>query len=87
MRPGRGLKVPVGVLGVDPALDGVAAQSAAVSLEADRLAGGHADLFLHEVEAGHHLGHRMLDLDAGVHLHEVELPVVSSRISIVPAPT
>ena len=33
------------------------------------------DLLAHEIEPGHHLGHRVLDLDAGVHLHEVEAAV------------
>jgi len=31
-----------------------------------------ADLELHQVDAGDHLGDRVLDLDAGVHLHEIE---------------
>src|SRR3546814_3170133 len=37
-----------------------------------RLAGGDAELPLDEIEAGDQLGHRMLDLQARVHLHEVE---------------
>ncbi len=73
--PGRGLEIPVGVFGVDPALDGVTPEIPPVSLEADRLSRRHPDLLLHEVEAGDHLGDRMLDLDPGVHLHEVEPPV------------
>ena len=36
------------------------------------LAGGDADLFLHDVDAGHELGHRVLDLETRVRLHEVE---------------
>ena len=36
------------------------------------LAGRHPDLLLHQIDSRHHLGHRMLDLDAGVHLHEVD---------------
>ena len=32
-----------------------------------------ADLQLDEVDAGDHLGDRVLDLQAGVHLHEEEL--------------
>ena len=40
--------------------------------ERQRLAGGDAQLPLDQVQAGDHLGHRMLDLQAGVHLHEVE---------------
>ena len=35
-----------------------------------------ADLLAHEIETGHHLGHRVLDLDARVHLHEVEAAVL-----------
>ena len=74
-QPRAGLEVAVRVLGVDPALDGVAAQVLAVALEGERLARGDADLLLHQVEAGDHLGDRVLDLDARVHLHEVERPV------------
>ena len=37
-----------------------------------RLAGGDAQLPLDQILAGDHLGHRMLDLEARVHLHEVE---------------
>ena len=40
---------------------------------------------LHDVDAGDHLGHRMLDLDAGVHLDEVELAVLVQELE-VPAP-
>jgi hypothetical protein len=39
----------------------------------ERLAGGDAQLQLDEVEAGDALGDRVLDLQAGVHLEEVEL--------------
>jgi hypothetical protein len=41
-------------------------------LQAQRLAAGDADHLGHQVDAGDHLGHRMLDLNAGVHLDEVE---------------
>ncbi len=37
------------------------------------LATGHQELERHQVQAGDHLGHRVLDLKAGVHLQEVEL--------------
>ena len=37
-----------------------------------RSAFGHLQLQPHEIQAGHHLGHRMLDLKPGVHLQEVE---------------
>ncbi len=39
-------------------------------------AGGNAQLRFHQVDAGHRLGDRMLHLDAGVHLDEVELAVL-----------
>jgi hypothetical protein len=35
---------------------------------------------LHDVDAGDQLGHRMLDLDAGVHLDEVELAVLVEEL-------
>ena len=43
--------------------------------EAQLFPGGDADLFLHDVHAGDGLGHRMLDLNPGVHLDEEELAV------------
>ena len=43
-------------------------------------AGGDADLLEHQVDAGDHLGHRMLDLDARVHLDEVELAVLVEEL-------
>ena len=43
-------------------------------------AGGDADLLEHEVDVGDHLGHRMLDLDAGVHLDEIELAVLVEEL-------
>ncbi len=42
---------------------------------AERLAGGDADLLTHEINPGDQLRHRMLDLDAGVHLDEVVVTV------------
>ena len=67
------------ILGVDADLDGVAAEARCRPGEAQRLAAGDAQHLAHEIDAGDHLGHRMLDLDAGVHLDEIELAgVVSS---------
>ena len=42
--------------------------------------GGDADLLLHEIEAGQHLGHRMLDLQPRVHLDEIELAVLVEEL-------
>jgi hypothetical protein len=65
--------VVAGVLGVDPALDGVPARPDVVLPERQPLTGRHPDHPADQVDAGTHLGDRVLDLDAGVHLHEVEL--------------
>ena len=50
-------------------------RSGGSSRHAQLLARGDADLLLHEIDAGEHLGDRMLDLNARVHLHEVERSV------------
>ena len=47
---------------------------------AERRAGGDADLLAHQVDAGHRLGDRVLDLQAGVHLDEVELAVLEQEL-------
>jgi hypothetical protein len=67
-------------------------RSAVVLRQRQRLAGGHAQLPLDQVEAGDRLGHRVLDLQPRVHLHEVEAQVAvgargSAMNSTVPAPT
>jgi hypothetical protein len=59
------------VLGVDPALDRVAAQPHLVLRHGEWLAGGDPDLLADEVDPRHLLGDGVLDLDARVHLHEV----------------
>src|SRR5512143_1808606 len=63
------------VLGVDPALDGMAPEGDVLLLPRQLFAGGDADLRLNDVDAGDELGHRVLDLHPGVHLDEVELAV------------
>ena len=65
------------VLGGDPGLQRVAIQRDVVLAGLARGLGqgfalGDHDLRLHDVDAGDFLGHGMLDLDAGVHLDEVE---------------
>ena len=69
---GAGPEIRLRVLGVDPELDDVAAERDVGLAEAERLAGGDPDLGGHEVDAGQHLGHRMLDLDPAVDLDEIE---------------
>ena len=61
-----------GVFGVDPAFDRMAGEVDLLLLNADGLSTGNAQLLGDQVDPGHHLRHRMLHLDAGVHLHEIE---------------
>ena len=48
--------------------------------EGQGAAGGHRQLQPHEVEAGHQLGHAVLDLEPGVHLEEVEAARVDQEL-------
>ena len=68
------------VLGVDAAFDGVALEMHVGLRERQAEAGGDADLLGDQVDAGDRLGHRMLDLQAGVHLDEVELAVLVEEL-------
>ena len=73
---------PARVLGVDAHLDGVTAalRQDLVLGHRQRFAGRDADLPLDEVDAGDHLGDRVLDLQAGVHLEEEELAVLVDEL-------
>ena len=78
---GGGQELRVGVFGADARLDRVAVDAQFVLQQRQRLARGHAQLPLHEVEAGDRFGHRVLDLQPGVHLHEKEAQVaICSRL-------
>ena len=48
--------------------------------KAKLLTGGNSNLLLHDVDAGDHLGNRMLNLNAGVHFNEVELTVFVKKL-------
>ena len=65
------------MLGIDAALDGVAAQ---LNRQGDDVfqpcAGGDQDLSLDQIDSRDALGHRMLHLDAGVNFDEVELALL-----------
>ena len=82
-RAGRREELASGdVLGVDADLDRVAA-ARGVDLglgHREFLAGGDTDLPLDEVDVGDHLAHRVLDLEAGVHLEEEELAVLEDEL-------
>jgi len=61
------------IFGVDAALHRPAVKLEVGLLERQLLAGGDADHQLDEVDPGDALGDRVLDLQAGVHLEEVEV--------------
>ena len=73
----RGQEAAVGVLGVDAALHRPAVDLQVLLGERQLLAGGRADHLLDQVDAGDQLGDRVLDLQAGVHLQEVEALVLA----------
>ena len=66
----RGRKPIVGVLRVEPGLDGVAELGGAFAVEST--AAGDEDLQLHQVDAGGDLGDRVLDLQPSIDLEERE---------------
>ena len=68
------------VLGVDPAFEGVPAAGDVGLRERQRLALRDPDAFGDDVDPGRHLGHRMLDLDARVHLDEEERAVLDQEL-------
>ena len=73
--PAGGGREPAGrVLGVQAHLDRVALRRRRIALQ--RAARGDLELEPHEVGAGDHLGDRVLDLQAGVDLHEREALLV-----------
>jgi hypothetical protein len=82
--PGRdaagGRLVAVRILGIDPAFDRVAAHLDAALRKRQFLASCHADLHLHDVDAGDQLGDRVLNLHARVHLNEEELGVLVQEL-------
>src|SRR6266540_155298 len=77
---GRGREVLRRVLGVDAALDRVAAHDHVLLPVSERLAGGDLDLLAHDVDAGDHLGHAVLDLHSRVHLEEEVLAVLKQTL-------
>ena len=64
------------ILRVDAALYRVSGEMDVVLREPQLLPRCNAYLRLYEVDSGDKLGYRVLDLDTGVHLHEVEISVL-----------
>ena len=68
-----------GILGVDAALDRPALAVDLFLREPQRLACRHTDHLLDQIEPGDALGDRVLDLQPGVHLQEVEALVLADH--------
>src|SRR6185436_15366884 len=77
--PGRRRKA-IRIFRVDPALERMTPQLDVFLPERELLAGCDSNLLLYEIDAGHHLRHRMLDLDPGIHLDEIELAVLVEKL-------
>ena len=68
------------VFGIDPAFDGVAAEYQFFLGDRQVATVGDANLFAHQIEARDHFGHRMLDLQPGVHLDKIEFVVLVQKL-------
>ena len=75
--PNRGQEIAQRILGVDPRLHRPPGELDVTLLELELFAGGDADHLLDQVDAGDELGDGMLDLQARIHLEEIEAPVLS----------
>ena len=75
--PGRRQEARVRIFGVDPRLEGMAGDRERLlqfrQHRGQRLTGRHTQLPLDQIMAADHLGHRVLDLQPRVHLHEEEV--------------
>ena len=64
------------IFGIDAAFEAVSNKLDVLLLEREGLTVGEPDLFLNEIDAGHHFGDRMLYLDTSIHLHEEKIMVL-----------
>jgi hypothetical protein len=79
---GRRQEAALGILGIEPGLDGMAVDPQVALGEGQGFAGRDAQLQFDEIKAGDRLGNRMFDLQARVHLHEPET-VLAQRAGAV----
>ena len=71
----RWAEIVFGVFSINAALDRVALQFHLLLCNGKAIALGNANLLSNQINACDHFRHGMLHLDAGVHLHEVEIAV------------
>ena len=68
-------EVVTGILRAQPHLDRMTGEPDVLLLKSERLAAGDAQLQFDEIEPGDRFGDGMLDLQAGIHFHEIEFAV------------
>src|SRR5579883_1503857 len=74
---GRRTKIFFGIFRIDAALNSMALGLARTL--GDAATGGHMELLANEIETNNLLGHRMLDLNTRIHLHEVKIVVLIEK--------
>src|SRR5947209_15168912 len=75
----RGTKRVQRVFRIDAHLYGMSFGIKDIASDGQRLICGHQYHLTDEVDAGNHLSHGMFDLDAGVHLQEIEFPLLGDQ--------
>ena len=76
---GRWSEVALGILRVNPHFDRVAVLRNLFLRDRQLLPRGHADLLFDQIDPGHLLGHRMLNLDASVHFQQIEVLILINQ--------
>src|SRR5262249_18579007 len=82
----RGGREGLGILSIDAAVDRMSVEVDLLLRAREALAGSDADLLADQIDVADHLGHRMFDLEPGVHLDEVELAVLVEELDGAGAP-
>jgi len=72
-RTGTGPEIVVRIFGIDPAFDRMAGERNVLLAQLEHLAGSGTDLLLDQVDAGDRFRDRVLNLDPGIHFHEIEI--------------
>ena len=73
--PGAGPEIISGILRIDTAFDRDPLHLDIILGHPQPFTARKTNLLLDQVDSSHHLGNRMLNLDAGIHLDEVEVEV------------
>ena len=78
--PGIGSKIIERIFCIDPALDSMSPDREVALVEGKGFTGCNRDLLLDEIDAGDKFGDGMLNLEPGIHLHEIVIPVAVQEL-------